>query len=142
MTGTPIGEVAEFMRHVTHPHWPHHHGTPQPAAAATPQAVPHNGTQEATPMSLTADLHAIATRLEGIGEEGVAMLERVQANPETATAFSLLDAVTKLPISEGVLTTAIEVLKLTLGQAGASAQAALNVPAGPQATGPVIAGQA
>lgn len=71
----------------------HRHTTAAPAAART----------ETTggPMSLSAELHAFASRLETIGDDAVDVLTRVQSNPETARVLTVLDELTGLNIAPG-----------------------------------------
>ncbi|HEY2060054.1 MAG TPA: hypothetical protein VGH57_16920 [Amycolatopsis sp.] len=68
---------------------------PVPSQQDQPQAPaqPENPTQEEL-MSLSADLQAIAGRLDAIGEDSVAKLEQVKASPDKGRAF---DAVAALP---------------------------------------------
>ena len=69
--------------------------TVRAASAAQPQ--------EETIMSLSADMHALAARLETIGEEAVTKLEAVAANPATAEVFGVLHQLTGLNLDPNTI---------------------------------------
>lgn len=99
-----IGEWLEqhwnAAEHAVAEHLPHH------AASQTPAQEPVNlesPATEGTLMSLSADLHAFATRLETIGEEAVTKLEAVSANPATAEVFDVLHKITGLGLDPAII---------------------------------------
>ena len=129
-----------------------HHDAPQQAAAP---AITHNETQEpqeVPPMSflaeVEADAHALAAKLAAVDHDALDALERVQANPDTAKAFALLAQATTLAVGPGVLTTAIDVMRMTLAAVGGqqpqpiASDAQQAPPQQPVPLGPVVAGQA
>lgn len=126
-----IGEVlsAEW-RHLRHPRASAAHA----AAAVTIKPATTGGT-----VSLATDLHAVATRLENIGEEGVRIAEAVTANPEAQAIAADLAHLAGLSLPPG-----------TLAQAGAAFKAILALIYPPQApdgaqqqpAGPQVGGQA
>ena len=87
-------------------------------------------------MSFSQDLHNIAAKLETIGDDGVEVLTRVKANPETATVLGLLDELTGLNVAPGL----IDIVSSGLGELVARLKAA--VPGTPAPAGPSVAGQA
>lgn len=108
-----------------------HHPTSAAQAAA---AVTINQGTPGGPVSLSSDLHAVAARLEAIGEEAVSGLEAVTANPETAKVFTALRDLTGLNISPGL----ISLVAAGLDELVQRARTAATTPS----AGPQVAGQA
>jgi hypothetical protein len=106
--------------------------TPAPGPVTLAAAPP----KESTDMSLSADLHAFAARIENLGDEAVTDLERVQANPETARVFTALRDLTGLNVAPGI----IGIVAAGLGELVTQLKGA--VPAGSAPAGPSVAGQA
>jgi len=126
-----IGDLEREWRHLRH-----HQTSAAPAAAtATIEATPGG------PVSFIADLKHFAAELETIGEDGAAKLQRVAAHPETAELLDVLDKLTGLNITPGL----ISLVGTGLGELAAratppepqepgQAQASFT-PAGPQVGG-------
>ena len=98
--GTAERAVAEWFRHRDHGESQAPAGQPVNLTAAAPAAR----TMEEVIMSLSADMHALAARLETIGEETVTKLEAVAANPATAEVFAVLHQLTGLSIDPATIT--------------------------------------
>jgi len=135
-------EVAADMRRLTHPHLFHHHTSAETAAAAPTITTNTPEDHMSLLAELEADAKALAAKFETVDRTALDALERIQANPDTAQAFDLLDALTHVSVAPEILATAIGVLKMTLGQATTSAQATEVPGPPPVTTGPQIAGQA
>lgn len=84
---------------------PHQPSPPAPAATATIEP----DTQE-EPVNLSADLHALATRLESFDEDALAKLEAVKGSPLTADAFEAVAGLVHVDPSPA-LTAVIAALK-------------------------------
>lgn len=109
-----FGELERDLGYLIHPDEWGRHGTREMAPiidalitpSQAPAAMPVNlGTtpQQEEDMSLSADMHALATRLEAVGEEAVTKLEAVAANPATADVFTVLHQLTGLPIDPATI---------------------------------------
>lgn len=96
-------------------------------------------------MSLSADLHAFAARIEAIGDDAVTDLERVQANPETAKVFTALRDLTGLNVAPGIIgivASGLDALVTELGHAAPAAPEPQGVSGAFTPAGPQVAGQA
>ena len=122
-------------------HRDRHTSAAQPAAAVTIRATTPGG-----PVSLSADLHAVAARLENYDDDTLAALDAVKANPATADAFAVLRDLTGFNVNPGIITLVTSGLTALRGQlqAEATATAAPAPDAQPQFTpaGPQVAGRA
>lgn len=87
-------------------------------------------------MSLAADLHGIAARLEHYDDETLQALDAVKANPATADAFAILRDLAGFNVSPDFITLATAVLTELRNRLAAAAQQQA-APAGP-----LVAGQA
>jgi hypothetical protein len=123
--------------------WAHlrHHGqsqTPAPGPVTLAAAPP----EESIHMSLSADLHAVANRLENYDDDTLAALDAVKANPATADAFAVLRDLTGFNVNPSIITLVTSGLTALRGQLQAEAAASGATPADVAPAGPVIAGQA
>ena len=87
-----------------------HHGQPHdPSTSAAPAAAQ----PEEKHMSLSADHHTLAAKLETIGDDAVDVLEHIKANPETADLLGELHALaTTAGIPQGYITGVGQALKV------------------------------
>lgn len=140
--------AAETIRRLMHPH---HHGAPQPAAAAQPEhqpETPHNEHQEVTPMSsplevldeIADHVKAAAARFETLDREALTKVAAIKATPEGAEAFELLSSLATATGGGPILSVVGGMLKSV---AALAPQHQPAVPADPQpAMGPQVGGQA
>ena len=113
----------------------HHHTSTAPAAANINTSTPGEH------MSLSADLHALATRLDAIGDDAITKAEAVTANPEANDIFTDIAHLAGLNVSPGLLGILGAGLKSLLAQFQPQAT---QQPAAESFTpaGPTVAGQA
>lgn len=129
----------DTLRRLMHPR---HHDAPQPAVTAPNPVIPHNGTQEATPMSFITEiedhLKTAVAKFEQVDHEALNILDAVQANPATAEGLQILAQLTHLPPEQ--LAMPLSMLRGALQALSVQAPASISgdaqaVPAGPQVGG-------
>jgi hypothetical protein len=77
-------------------------GYPEPVPPI--QAIP---TSQENHVSIGTEFHRIATVLETFGEDGIAIFEAIAGNPETRDGAVMLARMAGLPLTPGLITTAM-----------------------------------
>jgi hypothetical protein len=90
--------LIEDWHHATHPR-------ESQAPAARPVTIEHSTQEE--PVSLSADLHALAARVEHFDEKLLADVEAVTAHPETAGVIGMLSALAGINLPPGMIAKAL-----------------------------------
>jgi hypothetical protein len=124
------------LSHLIHPH--------HASATAVAAAVNIRTSTPGGPVSLSADLHAIAARVEHYDDETLAALDAVKGNAATADAFAVLRDLTGFNVSPDIITlvtTGLTALRDRLASAAAGTAAPAADPSFTPA-GPTVAGQA
>jgi hypothetical protein len=114
-------------------------GHPRTSAAQAAAAVTIRTSTPGGPVSLSADLHAFAARLEHYDEDALIALDAVKGNAATDAAFAVLRDLTGFNVSPDIITLVTTGLTELRDRLKANTQ-----PAEPQFTpaGPQVAGQA